>query len=456
MNSMDPEIYLRTLPAVRERCSLVYDQAERGILTNFDLDSAKFDDVVHYVAGIIKRDFAPNYGDIPPHGRWGNFEAGGIPRIQNLLDEWTGVAKSEVVKRLVDLFLVSVLLDAGAGNKWKFTEPKTGFSIGRSEGTAVASYYVFKSGILSSDPSNPYQVDAEALKTLNIDHVLQEIQHSESNPIDGSVGRVELLRSLGYALEANPQFFGSIGRPGNMFGKCYLYTTFAHIACLLCNSDYLLQHSISRPDGRHLVALPTIWEVLMTGLNPIWPKGRATVNGVSIGDAWPCSSMPQDGEEWEKIVPFHKLSQWLCYSIVVPLERYGDIVFTEKDTQTGLPEYRNGGLLVDLGLLKLKPAVVEKGLANYKVLGVIKEDEVPIFLPDDDVVVEWRAMTVCVLDKLLPLVNKDLGISGTKDELILAQLLEAGTWKGGREIAAKLRPGSKGPPIAIKSDGTVF
>ncbi|KAK7206331.1 hypothetical protein BZA70DRAFT_276336 [Myxozyma melibiosi] len=439
MTLEDPAAYLRTLPAVRERTRLVYAQAERGALTNFDLDPTKLDAVVSYVSAIIERDFAPDYSKIPPHGRWGNFDAGGYPRIQGLLDEWaaSGVPEEEVVRRLVDLFLISVLLDAGAGNKWVYTEASTNFSIGRSEGTAVASYYLFKSGLLSSDPTNPYQADAAALKDLDVAKVLEQIQHSEANPIDGPTGRVELLRSLGHALEASPQFFGSIGRPGNMF-------------------DYLIQNSTPTPDGKHQVSLPTIWEVLMTGLNPIWPKGRTVINGVPIGDAWPCSSMPQDGEEWEKIVPFHKLSQWLCYSILVPLERHGNIVFTEKEMQTGLPEYRNGGLLVDLGLLKLKPAVVEKGLSNYAALGAVKEDEVPIFLPDDDVIVEWRAMTVCILDKLLPLVNEKLGIAGTKDELILAQLLEAGTWKGGREVAAKLRPESRGPPIAIKSDGTLF
>ncbi len=41
------------------------------------------------------------------------------------------------------------------------------------------------------------------------------------------------------------------------------------------------------------------------------------------------------------------------------------------------------------------------------------------------------------------------------DEATLS-LFNLGTWKAGREIAAKLRPDTKGPPIEVISDGTVF
>jgi len=126
---------------------------------------------------------------------------------------------------------------------------------------------------------------------------------------------------------------------------------------------------------------------------------------------------------------------------------------------TGLPEYRNGGLLVDTGLLTLKEKDSEEGIAAYKRNSDYKAapsaEAVPLFEPADDVVVEWRAVTVGFLDELLVEVNKGLGLAG-KEGLSLAQMLEAGTWKGGREIAATQRPQTKGPPIAIVSDGTVF
>ncbi|KAK9234395.1 hypothetical protein V1525DRAFT_383476 [Lipomyces kononenkoae] len=438
MTVADPATYLRTLPAVRERTRLVMEKAKVNQLINFDIDFTKFDDTVDFVASIIQRDFAQNYSKIPPHGRWQHFDVGGVPRIQRLVDSWSGVDDTEIAKRLVDLFLVSVLLDAGAGNKWVFSEPgNTAGVYGRSEGLAVASLYMFMDGLLSSNPSNPYQVDSTALRAIAIDQVAKSLQHSSENPLEGMEGRGELLQRLGYALEDGIQYFGPDGRPGNML-------------------EYLLETSTRGAEGKNIVSVATLWEVIMTGLNPVWPKGRTTLNGVSLGDAWPCLSMPQDGEEWETIVPFHKLSQWLCYSILVPLEAYGNITFAEKELQTGLPEYRNGGLFVDTGVLTLKPEIYRQGITNSSNLGFEMQEPVPVFQTDDDVIVEWRALTVGLLDLLLPAVNKKIGIAGSDDELTLAQLLEAGSWKGGREIAAMRRPQSKGPPIAIRSDGTVF
>jgi hypothetical protein len=58
----------------------------------------------------------------------------------------------------LDLFLVSVLLDAGAGNIWKFTT-KQGKKYGRSEGLAVGSLDMFEKGMFSSDKSDPHRVD---------------------------------------------------------------------------------------------------------------------------------------------------------------------------------------------------------------------------------------------------------------------------------------------------------
>ncbi|KAG9545982.1 hypothetical protein KCU77_g21101, partial [Aureobasidium melanogenum] len=80
---------------------------------------------------------------------------------------------------------------------------------------------------------------------------------------------------------------------------------------------------------------------------------------------------------------------------------------------------------------------------------------VPMFSVDDDVIVEWRALTVGFLDELCFEVNSQLGLVGSK-KLSLAQVLEAGTWKAGREIAEVSRPNTKEPPIMIVSDGTVF
>jgi hypothetical protein len=132
-------------------------------------------------------------------------------------------------------------------------------------------------------------------------------------------------------------------------------------------------------------------------------------------------------------VPFHKLSQWLAYSLFEPFEWAG-ITLAGRDELTALPEYRNGGLLLDTGVLSL---------ADAAAAGVQWE-------VGSELVVEWRALTVALIDALAPLVRERLGMP----DLPLACILEGGTWAAGRELAQALRDGS--PPLDIRSDGTVF
>lgn len=358
----------------------------------------------------MQRDFAPDYSSIPPHGRWQHFEVGGRPRITQLLQSWpSSLDSTERTKRLVDLFLVSVLLDAGAGTKWTYTSKENGKSYSRSEGLAVASLEMFKSGMFSSDPTNTHQADAAALEKLTSEQLAKGMQVTEANPMSGLEGRAALLTRLGGALRTRVDMFGKDARPGNMV-------------------DYLISHPNTVAAAVPVVPLPILWEVLMDGLSSIWPATRTTIEGISLGDAWPCSSLPNPGT-WENIVPFHKLTQWLCYSIMVPMTKLMNMQFAGAELQTGLPEYRNGGLLVDTGLLTLKKADADRGLKKWhEYMPGSSTEVVPMFEPSDDVVVEWRAVTVGFLDDLLASVNQGLGLSGN-DKLSLAQMLEAGTWK---------------------------
>ncbi|KAL3952902.1 hypothetical protein ACCO45_012845 [Purpureocillium lilacinum] len=134
------------LRAIRDRTKIVGAIAGSGKLNHFDLQEDKLDDVVDFVVSVIKRDYGPDrYAEIPPHGRWQHFEVGNVPRIDSLLAVWKneGCEAIEVARRLIDLFFVSVLLDAGAGDQWQYTEPHTGQVYERSEGIAVASLHMF-------------------------------------------------------------------------------------------------------------------------------------------------------------------------------------------------------------------------------------------------------------------------------------------------------------------------
>ncbi|KAL9125560.1 MAG: hypothetical protein Q9217_005251 [Psora testacea] len=458
----DPAAYLRSIYSVRERTRLVYQRAKSNQLNHFDVDRSKFRDTADYVVSIIKRDYAPDYHTIPAHGRWQHFEVGGRPRIDQLISTWPStVDNQERTRRLLDLFLVSVLLDAGAGTQWSYKSKESSKTYKRSEGLAVASLEMFKAGYFSSDSSNPCQVDRVGLARFDLSQLARGLQVSETNPLAGLEGRAGLMSRLADAMTNTP-YFGRAGRPGHML-------------------DYLLSHPSTQASSVPIITVPTLWSLLVNGLSAVWPSTRTTIDGIPLGDAWPCSTMPPSPPSlpWETIVPFHKLTQWLCYSLMAPMAKVMKVHFAGTELLTGLPEYRNGGLMVDTGLLTLKENEHQRGIQAYKENALVKGqpnmEVVPLFSTGDDVIVEWRAVTVGFLDDLLVEVNRILGLSGP-DKLNLAQMLEAGTWKvirdcnspkhpilldadvaqGGRELAEVSRPNTKEPPIMILSDGTVF
>ncbi|KAF4220097.1 hypothetical protein CNMCM6805_000860 [Aspergillus fumigatiaffinis] len=433
---MDPEIqYVLGLKAIRERAHRVLQFAEEDRLNHFEYHPDRLQDAVQYVMNIIKRDFGPDkYHLIPPHGRWQHFEVGGINRPENLLQQWKGNGADalEQTRSLLDLFFVSVLLDAGAGDKWRFTEPGTNIVVGRSEGTALASYNMFMNGdFATADSERRDIVMGQALKEFDVATLQRGFQIDEkTNPLVGTCSRVELLRALGRSLLNLPEIFGPAGRPGNLV-------------------DYLLSQS---PTAKE-INYETLWTTLQTVLLPVWPATRTHIDGHPLGDAWPLQVLADDAERRAQkpkcahIQPFHKLTQWLAYSLTVPFERLLGVKWANMDLGTGLPEYRNGGLFVDLGVLTLKPDAEERGRQN-------SGSGLPAFEATSDEIVEWRAMTVALLDKLHAHIVDSEELAGVR--LSLAQVLEAGSWKAGRELAAEKRPETRSSPILILGDGTLF
>ncbi|KAM6531097.1 hypothetical protein FSOLCH5_000583 [Fusarium solani] len=419
--------YLLSLRAIRDRAKIVGDVAKSGKLSHFDLHEEKLDEVVDFVASVIKRDFGPDkFHTIPPHGRWQHFEVGNVPRITSIMDKWEeeGCDMTEKTRRLIDLFFVSVLLDAGAGDDWRYKEPGSGQVYERSEGIAVASLDMFNELAFTTDTTPT--VNGNGLKQLDTDKLAQGFQVSDSNPMLGVDSRAALLRSLGQSLLDHPDVFGAEGRPGNLV-------------------DYLVKTAGESSELDILV----LWDILQTLLIPIWPKDRTVVGGTAIGDAWPLSTLRTGGQSdaaADNIQPFHKLTQWLTYSLMVPFQRVLGMQWINAGSLTALPEYRNGGLFVDLGVLSLKKETLDRGLEA-------SGGELPLFEAGDDTIVEWRALTLVLIDKLYTKIQSRMG-DGV--HLSMAQLLEAGTWKSGREVAAQRRPKTKSSPIIIKSDGTVF
>jgi hypothetical protein len=311
-----------------------------------------------------------------------------------------------------DLAIVSVLLDAGAGPQWRYEEGRTGEIYTRSEGLAVASFDMFVSGAFSSNPNDPFRVDADVLMTMTAEDLATGFQVTVDNPLVGLEGRASLLNRLGRVVATNPDIFGQSddSRPGGIF-------------------DVIAGSTLD--DN---IKATSILEALLAHLGSIWP-GRITLGGVDLGDTWrhPLVEAP---DATKGLIPFHKLSQWLSYSLIEPLEWAGFNV-VEIDGLTGLPEYRNGGLFLDTGVIALKDP----------------EDAKRPHAVDSQLVVEWRALTVALLDRIADPIRARLGFKA--EEFPLAKALEGGTWATGRRLAKEKR-GDGSPPLSVISDGTVF
>ena len=246
------------------------------------------------------------------------------------------------------------------------------------------------------------------LLAVSNDRLGAALQVSEDNPLPGLPGRAALLRDLGRAVQQAPDLFGKREpRPGHLL-------------------DALRERA-----GAGGIEAADVLQAVLTGLGPIWP-GRLERDGLNLGDVWPHPAAGGTGPAGG-LVPLHKLSQWLTYSLIEPLREAG-LAVTGLDRLTGLAEYRNGGLFLDTGVLVPRHEAVVRELHR----------------PGDEVVVEWRALTVALLDRLAPLVRERLG----GGDLSLASILEGGTWAAGRRLADERRHGAA--PIRVETDGTVM
>ena len=363
--------------AVRDAANAMFRLAQANDLPQWRIDLSRMAAAADLTAETVRA----NYPDlnVPFHARWRHFRADGR-------DLWADADKPsdpmELGRAAFNLVIPSVLLDAGAGPGWRYSDA-AGAELSRSEGLGVASLRMWQSGALDD------------LSVVSAASVAQAFQVSDDNPLVGVEGRAALLRRVGQA----------VGQPARLF-------------------DIMAGRA-----GRGILAAPDILEVLLHELGPIWP-GRLKLGGMPLGDCW---AHPVGGHG---LVPLHKLSQWMSYSLIEPLQWAG-IEVVDIDGLTGLAEYRNGGLFIDTGVLRLRDP-----------------DDEHIAQPvDSPVVVGWRSLTVALLDRLAPMVRERLGVAAK--DFPLARVLEGGTWAAGRRIAREKRADG-GPPIAVVSDGTVF
>jgi hypothetical protein len=391
---------------VRERAHRMLAIGLEDKLPNFRIHLDRMDGTVDLVLETTRKAY-PSL-DVPFHSRWRHFGN----RWVKLAGQTRWPDRAARARAEFDLAIVSVFLDAGAGPSWRYRDPETGSDIGRSEGLGLASLAMFTAGAFSADPRDPLRVDAGVLANFSVANLERGMQVSPSNPLVGIEGRADLLRRLGTLVASKPDVFGNrdMPRPGGLFDR------FAVLA-----------------ENTKLPA-PTVLSELLQKLGPIWPS-RLTLGGIALGDCWKHPALTT-ADATSGLMPLHKLSQWLAYSLIEPLQTAG-ISVTDIDGLTGLAEYRNGGLFVDNGVLTFRdPEDAER------------EHEV-----DSSLVVEWRALTVALLDRVADGMRQRLKLDPTS--LPLAKVLEGGTWAAGR-LLARQRRADVSPPVKVISNGTVF
>ena len=414
MSLANPEtsaaLSLLSAGAVRERADRMLAIGLEDRLPNFRIDLDRMDAAVELVLETTRKAY-PSF-DVPFHSRWRHFVANGHNRWATIADATDWPDRAARARAEFDLAMVSVFLDAGAGPSWRYRDPITGSAIGRSEGLGLASLAMFAGGAFSADPRDPLRVDADVLAKLSVADIKHGLQVSDPNPLVGIEGRAELLRRLGTLVASKPYVFGShdTPRPGGLFDRLAMLA-----------------------DGLELPA-PTILAELLQQLGPIWPS-RLTLGGIALGDCWKHPSLTS-ADATSGLMPLHKLSQWLAYSLIEPLQTAG-IGVTDIDGLTGLAEYRNGGLFVDIGVLAFRDA--EMAPQAHEVASPL--------------VVEWRGLTVALLDRVADGVRRRLVLDATS--MPLAKILEGGTWAAGRLLARERRTDAS-PPVKVISDGTVF
>ncbi len=385
---------------IRQRAQQIYQLALEG-KTHFHIHENKLPDVSAYVLDVIRH----NYPDqqVPYHSRWRHFEVGDRDQLSRYADYSKTLSLLDRARLGLDLILPSVLVDAGAGPDWTYTSSNSAV-VGRSEGLGLASLDMFLAGGFSQNQG--VRTTAEGLKAVTADQFKHAFNVTEQNPLLGVEGRVQLLQSLGEAMLMQPDIFPN-GRPGNLV-------------------DYVLEQYHGAP------AAADILHMVLHFFGGIWP-GRLTLDGYNLGDTWAYTPL---GDAPDNFVPFHKLSQWISYSIIETLIS-GGIAVSGVDALTGLAEYRNGGLMLDSGLISLRdPSCATRAWS-----------------PSSDIIIEWRALTICLLDKIAEEIIKALNT--TSEQFPLAKVLEGGTWAAGRKLALQNRR-DLSPPLDIVSDATVF
>ncbi len=395
--------------AVRARADAMFNRALAGELAHFTLDMNALDGLAAGVFDTLSETSDAN--GTPFYACWRAFEAGGHDRWAMLgaYRQWDDVR--EMGRTAVDLAFLTAILGADPGPQWSYREAATGEVHRGAQGLAIATLAMLAGGVFSADPADPLRADATALARLGDEELASGLQHGDGNELAGFEGRGTLLRRLGEVVAMRDVLFsaGDDLRPGCLF-------------------DTLMD------EGDAPLAMDHVLEVVLDALAPIWPE-RVAIDGIPLGDTWRYTETLVDAASGD-LIPLHTMAQKLALSLVEPL-LWAGIEVAELDGLTGLADLAHGGLLIDADVMVPRDPAM---------LPVAQDVDSPFVL-------EWRSLTVAVLDRLAVQVRTRAGLE--TDELPLACVMQGGTVPLAREIALEKRDTDR-PPLGIATDGTVI
>ena len=352
--------HLLTAAAVRERCGLVFAAAERGETRHFAARPATASTTRSTrVVGVTRRRY-PDLA-VPFHSRWRHFSAGGVDRARLVAP---GADPAETARARLDLAIVSVLLDAGAGPGWRYREAETGLVLARSEGLAVASLRAMQAGLFSADPRVPWRADAAALASL--------------------IGRPARRRASSMA--------GKIRSPGWRAGPCCCAASArSRRAGPTCSArrrrlGNLYDFWLAQRDA---LPAPDMLRLVLRAFGPIWP-GRLSLGGVPLGDCGRHPAVPGDGS---RAVSQAQPMAGLFADRAARRCRVHDHRYRRADRPRRIPQWR---------AVPRYRGHRRRATPTCRAARSTRSREE---------IVEWRALTVALLDRLAERVRERLGLT---------------------------------------------
>lgn len=400
---------------IRARCHEIGEIAINGNGHWFAINSARINSCVK----LIEQNCRNRYPElkIPIYSLWrewsGDQGNNWDHRISNFAGDPLFIAKSAI-----DLVFFTVLLGRNPGNKWYYSRSTSGQRLQHTQAIAAAGIDLFFDHFSSHSVEQGWVLGMPELQEISRGKLATALQSSTENPFGGLSRSAIQYQKLAAILKTWSDSGIHYQRPGDLVDECLA----------LCSRSWSLQKQIS---------MDSLFELLAQRFAGMIEGGLIVegMNTSSVGDCgWHSGLLRED--HTSGVVPFHRALQWLCYSLIEPLALVG-ITVTDPDTLTGLADVDHAGLFIDTGVLS--PHDIELMNSSLTV--------------DSEAVVEWRALTIYLQDRVTEALRKSLKLSAKR--LPLSAVMQGGMAHAGTELSMRIR-GERGISLHVDTSRSHF